>query len=135
MINQTNIYDEIILKSVKLINLLFIRFLLMKVVLWVLLLNKYVNEMNKVISDYFSAKSRLHREHLQVNKNICKLNCNTVRLFIQSTFLAKDVMWWSTVKSNDNLQIKYNWIAHLLGNGYHCLIFSLFELIEYNKIM
>ena len=36
-------------------------------------------------SDYFSAKSKLHREHLKVNKNICKLNCNTVKLFKQIT--------------------------------------------------
>ena len=36
-------------------------------------------------NDYFSAKSRLHRKHPQVNENICKQNCNTVKLFMQST--------------------------------------------------
>ena len=35
--------------------------------------------------DYFSAKSKLHLEHLQVKENICKRNCNTVKLFIHCT--------------------------------------------------
>ena len=39
----------------------------------------------RATSDYFSAKSKLHLEHLQVNENICKRNCNTVQLFKQST--------------------------------------------------
>ena len=33
-----------------------------------------------ITRDYFSAKSRLHREHLKVNENICKLNCNTLTI-------------------------------------------------------
>ena len=39
----------------------------------------------KTTSDYFSAKSKLHQEHLQVIENICKRNCYTVKLFKQST--------------------------------------------------
>ena len=38
----------------------------------------------KKTSDYFSAKSKLHWEHLQVYENMCKQNCNTVKLFKQN---------------------------------------------------
>ena len=49
--------------------------------------------MTILTSDYFSAKSRLYREHLQVNENICKLNCNTCTVNMYAVLLAKDVIF------------------------------------------
>ena len=56
-------------------------------------------------SDYFSSKSRLHWEHLQVNEHICKLNCNRVTICRALSQGCNVVIY--IVKSNYNWQIKH----------------------------